>query len=337
MNFREYHTSIILKKFDFKLPLDRFLQRYFRANKAIGSKDRKVISESVYSAIRSAGQQEADAETQFPYLLLEKIIESHGITQGKEICFASNQRAPATIRVNLLKTSSREFLIERWQNLYAIQACQRSPLGISFSEHIHFANLPEFAEGLFEVQDEGSQLIAALVQSKPKQHVLDFCAGAGGKTLAFAPAMNNSGQIYLHDIRVHALSIARRRCQRAGIQNIQFGLPQKQTPSMDWVLCDVPCSGVGTLRRNPDLKWKFSLDLLNRLIEQQRQIVKEAYKYLSSSGRLVYATCSLLKEENQQQTQFFCQSLNLCIEKELQIVTGENNMDGFYGVVLKKI
>ncbi len=124
--------------------------------------------------------------------------------------------------------------------------------------------MPEFKQGLFEVQDEGSQLIANLMDPTPGDQVMDYCAGSGGKTLAFAPKMQHRGQIYLHDIRPWALDEARKRLKRAGIQNAQVVLPEdpklnKLRGKMDWVLVDAPCTGSGTFRRNPDMKWKFSL------------------------------------------------------------------------------
>jgi 16S rRNA C967 or C1407 C5-methylase (RsmB/RsmF family) len=203
-----------------------------------------------------------------------------------------------------------------------------------FHQKINFAELPEFQEGLFEIQDEASQLISMLVEATPKQQVLDYCAGSGGKTLAFAPLLKNSGQIYLHDIRPQILLKAKKRLCRAGIQNVQFCLP-KHKKSMDWVLVDAPCTGSGTLRRNPDMKWKFDSSLLNRLVAEQRQIFEQALEYLKPSGKIVYATCSLFPQENQDQIQYFQEKFGLKLAKEVfQSFPEKNGMDGFFAAVL---
>jgi len=355
MQFREHHLSKIMGLFSFQTPLDLFLGRYFRANKAIGSKDRKYISDAVYERIRwkglfdhlgrlgQLGSSGADPHAflgreeipqhirlSFPKELFDLLRSAYG-PEAAAICLASNQRAPATIRANLLKTTRQE-LFDRLKSRFEVSLCKRSPWGIVFHEKLNFSLLPEFQEGLFEVQDEGSQLTAALVAAEPKQTVLDYCAGAGGKTLALAPLMRNKGQIYLHDVRTKALEEASKRLRRAGVQNAQTRLPPHGKKTADWVLVDVPCSGTGTLKRNPDLKWKFSQAALDRLVQEQREIFEEALQYLRSGGKIVYATCSLLPDENERQTAYFQEKFGLTLLQELR--TSVHEMDGFYGAVL---
>jgi len=176
--------------------------------------------------------------------------------------------------------------------------------------------LPEFKAGFFEIQDEGSQLIANHVTASPGDHILDYCAGSGGKTLAFAPKMKNKGQIYLYDIRPYTLIEAKKRLKRAGIQNAQL-LDDKKLKKrglhsrMDWVLLDVPCSGTGTLRRNPDMKWKLTPETFTRLVEEQRKIFDSAFKFLKPNGKIVYATCSVFPEENEEQIATFIEKYGL--------------------------
>ena len=185
-------------------------------------------------------------------------------------------------------------------------------------------------------------MLAQLIQVKPGQQVLDYCAGSGGKTLAFAPMMQGKGQIYVHDIRPFALQEARKRLKRAGVQNHQILLPTsphlaKLKKKMNWVLVDTPCSGTGTLRRNPDMKWKFDEEMLARLVGQQRMIFEKALSFLHPNGRIVYATCSLLKEENQAQVNHFLTTYSLAVEDDLfQTLPTLGGMDGFFGVVLKR-
>jgi len=148
-------------------------------------------------------------------------------------------------------------------------------------------------------------LLGMRVDCKPKQTVLDYCGGSGGKTLVFAPFMHNSGQIYLHDIRKSVILQAKQRLRRAGVQNAQVHedkvrLRQLLKHRCDWVLLDVPCSGSGVLRRNPDLKWKFTLEKLQELIKLQHLILDEALHFLrDDTSKIVYSTCSVLPEENQ--------------------------------------
>jgi len=261
-----------------------------------------------------------------------------------EICRILNEQAPVTIRANLLKTT-REELLERLP--CPAEFCSLSKAGIQLLERIPLTSLPEFKEGLFEIQDEGSQLVAELVECSPGDQVLDYCSGSGGKSLAFAPSLQGRGQIYLHDIRPQILLEAKRRLRRAGVQNAQFlspGHPRLQSlkNSLDWVLADVPCSGSGTYRRNPDMKWKIGEAQIQELILKQSAIVEEALSYLRPGGRLVYATCSIFARENELQVKNFsnpsnvasCESLE--VEKVLQLFPKSGGHDGFFGAVLRK-
>ncbi|CAE8715482.1 unnamed protein product, partial [Polarella glacialis] len=162
---------------------------------------------------------------------------------------------------------------------------------------------PEYKMGYFEIQDESSQLIAQQVDAKPGELVMDFCAGSGGKALAFAPPMLNRGQVFLHDTRDTKLFESRQRFRKAGIKNYTILPPShpllpKLRGKMDWVLVDAPCSQTGALRRNPDMKWTYTDDRLWQWVAQQREIFEVALKYVKDDGKIVYATCSTLEEEN---------------------------------------
>lgn len=370
--YREHHLLELLEAYSRQtLPLDLFISYYFRDHSALGSKDRAFIAETVYALVRwqllldyltsssswkdryqtyltinldqLQQQEEIPLATRvsFPQLLFDLFVSSYGIEKARELCLICNTPAPTTVRANALKIS-RDDLLKRWQGIYEVSPSSFSPDGIVFHKKINFFQLPEFKEGLFEVQDEGSQLLAHLMQVQPGQQALDYCAGSGGKTLAFAPAMQGKGQIHLHDIRPFALQEARKRLRRAGVQNYQILLPDsphlaKLKKKMDWVLVDAPCSGTGTLRRNPDMKCKFDSDMLTRLIGQQRMIFEKALSFLHPNGRIVYATCSLLKEENQLQIEHFLSIYSLQAEGEpFQTLPTFGGMDGFFGVVLKR-
>lgn len=364
--FREHHLLAFFEAYEKEnRPLDLALHHYFRAHKSLGAKDRAFIAETVYGLVRWRGLLDAlclgeaswekrlrlwqqgklqgddlplHVRLSFPKTLFDLFVASHGLEKAQEICLASNQPAPTTVRANALKTT-REALMQLWRPRYEIVPCETAPYGITFLKKINFFELPEFKQGLFEVQDEGSQILASLVQVKPGDAVLDYCAGSGGKTLAFAPLMENRGQIYLHDIRTHALAECRKRLRRAGIQNAQVAPAEdaklkKLKKRMDWVLVDAPCTGTGTLRRNPDMKWKFSLEMLQRLVGQQRTIFERALSYVRPGGHIVYGTCSILKEENESQMAHFLQTYPLeRVGTLLQSLPSEGGMDGFFAVV----
>ena len=171
----------------------------------------------------------------------------------------------------------------------------------------------QFEHGLIEVQDEGSQLLALLVGPKRGEMVIDFCAGAGGKTLLLGALMRSTGRLYAFDVSATRLAKAKPRFARSGLSNIVPVAIEHENDTRvrrlagkaQRVLVDAPCSGVGTLRRNPDLKWRQSLQSLQELTALQARILASASRCVAPGGRLVYATCSLLKEENQDQAELF--------------------------------
>lgn len=369
--YREHHILTLLAGYEQQhLPLDLFISHYFKAHKSLGSKDRAYIAETIYGLVRWQsllnhisddpslegrfevyktfnpetwlGKEEIPLHVRlsFPKVLFDLLAKSHGPEKAAELCLISNYPAPTTIRVNALKTT-REALMEKWAGQYEISPCQKAQNGLIFHKKINFFGLPEFKEGLFEVQDEGSQLIADLLQAEPGHWIMDYCAGSGGKTLAFAPALKGTGQIFLHDSRPFALEESRKRLRRAGIQNAQMAWPddpklKKLKKKMHKVLVDAPCSGTGTMRRNPDMKWNFTIETLERLIGLQRMIFEKALSFLRPGGEIIYATCSLLNEENQDQMNHFIKTYNLQIEGDIfQSLPSNGGMDGFFGVKFK--
>lgn len=373
ISFREHHLLSILNGPNFGIqPIDLQLKKYFYSNKALGSKDRKFISEAIYGIVRwkalieYLGQSPKSWKEYYeifstidplsylndssipqhirvssPSFFFELLCKHYGEIRATELSLALNQPAPTTIRINPLKTT-REVLFEKWKSEFSMSLTPHSKWGIQFAKKINFAAMQDFKEGLFEVQDEGSQLVAELVDAKPGDLVMDYCAGAGGKTLAFAYKLQRKGQIYLHDVRPSALTEAKKRLNRAGIQNAQIlacDAPHKNLlkKKMDWVLLDVPCTGTGTLRRNPDIKWKLNKDMLQQLQMEQREIFKTGLEFLNPSGHIVYATCSILPEENQEQVNYFLNQFNLVIDRCPFVSFPEKDgMDGFFAVVLKQ-
>jgi 16S rRNA (cytosine967-C5)-methyltransferase len=221
--------------------------------------------------------------------------------------------APLDLRVNTLKTTPEEARAALALDGVETKPTALSPLGLRAQGRPPLANLASFKSGLIEVQDEGSQLAALLVDARPGMRVADFCAGAGGKTLAMAAAMENKGRIVACDVLQGRVERAATRLQRAGAHNVERrGLTSERDPwvkrhagGFERVLVDAPCSGMGTWRRNPDAKWKLTPDYLKELLDLQQRILDSAARLVKGGGRLIYATCSLLPEENEAQIERF--------------------------------
>jgi 16S rRNA (cytosine967-C5)-methyltransferase len=246
---------------------------------------------------------------------------------------AMGERPPLDLRVNTLKAAPEKVL----------KALQRSgarpapiaPLGIRIAPGHGPARLPNvtaepsFAKGWFEVQDEGSQLVSALVAPQPGAQVLDFCAGGGGKTLAMAAAMENKGQIHAFDADRKRLAPIIERLKRAGTRNVQVHEDRTALEPLrercDCVLVDAPCTGTGTWRRRPDTKWRLSPAGLEERLREQREVLHEAAAFVRPGGTLAYITCSLMAEENEEQILRFRES-----HGEFEFVPAANR-EGLFG------
>ena len=366
--FRLHHLLNFLNSWNGAL--DLAMSEYFRSHKSIGSKDRAEISEAVYFLIRwkrlidyKLKNPDWDKRVQlintvdlkkitedisipepirasFPDELYETLKKSFG-DKTFEIALNLNEKAPTFLRFNPLKTD-RNSLIQELK-AFEPEKTKHSPLGILLRKKGALFGLDSFKNGMFEIQDEASQLVALKVKAKPGDRVLDYCAGAGGKTLAFAPQMKGKGQIYLHDIRKGILFQAKKRLKRAGIQNAQImhfseeAKLNKLNGFFDWILVDAPCSGSGTYRRNPDMKDKFTLDMLDRLVMEQRFIFEKALSLLKPDGTIVYSTCSLFNEENQNQVDYFLENHGLVLaEPPFQTIPEKGEMDGLFAAVFKR-
>jgi 16S rRNA (cytosine967-C5)-methyltransferase len=241
-----------------------------------------------------------------------KLKEVFGDNLDEEVA-ALNEQAPLDLRINALKTS-RDEILHKFNKLgWKVEATQLSPWGLRMERGKPLTNHELFRKGAVEVQDEGSQLIALLTDAKPGHAVLDLCAGAGGKTLAIAARMENKGRLFAADVAEHRLSKAKLRLRRAGVSNHELKLLdeqanqwlRRQAGRFDRVLVDAPCSGSGTWRRNPDLKTRFNELELKELMEKQLDILETAYPLVKPGGYLVYATCSLYRDENENQIEAF--------------------------------
>jgi 16S rRNA (cytosine967-C5)-methyltransferase len=220
---------------------------------------------------------------------------------------ALEQPAPLDLRVNALKAKREDALSALVEAGIVAVATPYSPWGLRVDGKPALQKAEAFTSGAVEVQDEGSQLLAALLAPKRGEMVVDFCAGAGGKTLALGAMMRNTGRLYAFDVAGHRLEALKPRLARSGLSNVypaqiaheRDDRVKRLAGKIDRVLVDAPCSGLGTLRRNPDLKWRQSPKALQELTAKQQAILDSAARLVKPGGRLVYATCSLLRSENE--------------------------------------
>ena len=218
-----------------------------------------------------------------------------------------SQSAPLDLRVNALKEKRADVQKELAKAAIKSVATPYSPWGLRIEGKPALTKLDAFTRGAIEVQDEGSQLLALLLDAKRGEMVVDFCAGAGGKTLAIGATMRSTGRLYSFDVSAHRLDALKPRLARSGLSNVHPAAIaherderiKRLAGKMDRVLVDAPCSGLGTLRRNPDLKWRQSAKSVQELVAKQTAILDSAARLLKPGGRLVYATCSILPQENE--------------------------------------
>ncbi|MBS1229437.1 MAG: Fmu (Sun) domain protein [Proteobacteria bacterium] len=241
-----------------------------------------------------------------PDWLYETLAAQFAASELEALAAGLNQSAPLDLRVNVLK-AERDAVLARLNadGLVAV-ACRYSPLGIRFSGKPSISRHPLFLDGSFEVQDEGSQLLGFLLAPKRGEMVADFCAGAGGKTLLLGALMRSQGRLYAFDVAEKRLAKLKPRLARSGLSNVYPVRIESENDikikrlagKLDRVLVDAPCSGLGTLRRNPDLKWRQTAQSVAELTVKQAAILHAASALVKTGGRLVYATCSLLAAEN---------------------------------------
>jgi len=240
-----------------------------------------------------------------PDWLWERLVAQQGETEALRIAQGLLNPAPLDLRVNLARTEREAAQARLGADAIESSATPYSPAGLRLTGKPAINRHPLFSEGLVEVQDEGSQLLAWLLAPRRGEMIADYCAGAGGKTLAAAMLMRGSGRVYAMDVSARRLAALAPRAARAGITNVQTlvlgeddARARRLAGKLDRVLVDAPCSGFGTLRRNPDLKWRHQPAAIDELAAKQRAILAAAAPLVKHGGRLVYATCSILREEN---------------------------------------
>ena len=279
---------------------------------ALKDHERALVAKLAGAAIDHRDMPE-DVRLECPSWAVEPLRRRFGDAFGAEMA-ATLAPAPLDLRVNPIK-STRDAMLTALRDLgLKPEPSRLAPHGIRLDERLSLASLPMLKTGAVEIQDEGSQLVAALVDARPGDRVVDFCAGAGGKTLASAAQMANKGHVIACDVMEGRLERAAERFRRAGLHNIQTKLLASETDKwvkrhklgFDRVLVDAPCSGTGTWRRNPDARWRQQDEQgVGHLVALQARILASAARLVKPGGRFVYATCSMLPEENEEQVAAF--------------------------------
>ncbi len=260
----------------------------------------------------------------------------------KEI-HALNKPAEVILRTNTLNSS--RFILEKKLKEDQIETytLKDYPEALILKERKNVFLTDAFKKGLFEVQDASSQRVAPLLDVKPGFRVIDACAGAGGKTLHLASLMNNKGQIIALDIYSNKLKELKRRAKRNGAHNIETRVIEgsktikKLKGTADRVLIDAPCSGLGVLKRNPDAKWKLQPEFIDKIKQTQAEILQSYATMLKNGGKMVYATCSILPSENEEQVEKFLKhNPEFTLEKEYKILPSKSGFDGFYMALINR-
>ena len=303
----------------------------------------------------------ARVRANLPDWLFDALVAQHGAEFTEALAQAWLTPAPLDLRVNTLKGERDAVLATLAEAGIEGVAAPLSPVGIRLAGKPALNKLDIFTNGTVEVQDEGSQLLCQLLAPKRGEMVVDFCAGAGGKTLAIGAAMRSTGRLYAFDISEKRLSNLGPRLARSGLSNVHPGRIDSEHDAkvkrlagkIDRVLVDAPCSGLGTLRRNPDLKWRQSAQAVEEMSAKQLSILTSAARLLKAGGRLVYATCSVLARENQQVVEQFlaahedfvlvpagevlaAQKIALEMGPYLELYPHTHQTDGFFAAVLER-
>jgi 16S rRNA (cytosine967-C5)-methyltransferase len=296
-----------------------------------------------------------------PDWLYEALVAQFGAAEVEPLAVGLNQSAPLDLRVNLLKAERKDVLARLLADGLAAEACPYSPIGIRLVGKPALSKYPLFIDGRIEVQDEGSQLLGFLLQPKRGEMVADFCAGAGGKTLLLGALMRSQGRLYAFDVAEKRLAKLKPRLARSGLSNVHPVRIESENDikikrlagKLDRVLVDAPCSGLGTLRRNPDLKWRQTPEAVAELTVKQSAILHAASGLVKKGGRLVYATCSLLDAENETVVSAFLekhpefvslsaeevlrkQDIEISCGERLRLLPHQHGTDGFFAAVMER-
>jgi 16S rRNA (cytosine967-C5)-methyltransferase len=322
-----------------------------------------VVDDATAARLRAPRSDELPpaVRADLPDWLFARLVAQQGTEEAMRLAQGLLNPAPLDLRVNLARASREEVRARFAADGLAAEPTPYSPAGLRLAGRPAVNRHPWFRDGLVEVQDEGSQVLAFLVAPRRGEMVGDYCAGAGGKTLAMAMLMRGTGRIYAFDISAKRLAALGPRAARAGVTSIHAvtlagdndARARRLAGKLERVLVDAPCSGFGTLRRNPDLKWRHAEAAVTELAAKQQRILAAAARLVKPGGRVVYATCSILREENDAVADAFLAAhakfaalpcAKLLAEQRIALDTGErlrlsphlHATDGFFAAVFTR-
>ena len=330
--------------------------------------EEQALLDSIKNSVESNGENNGEAPPawvtgNYPEWLAPGLQRRFGADMDREMA-AMQGRAGVDLRVNVLKTTAEKAAAKLAEGGMATTPGTLAPDALRLDDRRSLANHPLYQSGVIEIQDEGSQLVALLCAAQPGQQVVDYCAGAGGKSLALAAGMNNKGQIFAFDNNPRRLRPLRERLQRAGARNIQVHALADAAAiaalgnlkgKVDRLLLDVPCTGSGAWRRNPESKWRLTPEQLAQYAATQDDILNRAAPLVAPGGRLIYATCSILVDENEDRVDAFLaahadfdvmpiaqvwddvlESACPCDDPYLRLTPAQHGTDGFFVAVLQR-
>lgn len=295
----------------------------------------------------------------YPDWMVGRAVAQLGLAEGERLLEAMNRRAPLTARANRLRGKREALAARLGEEGIVTRPTRLARDGLHLETRRNVYDLPAFRDGSFELQDEGSQLVAELVAPPPGGRVIDACAGAGGKSLALASTMMNQGRIAALDVSQRKLDELRQRARRAGVTNLQATVIERDGPLLfapaDRVVVDAPCSGLGVVRRNPETKWRLAPADITELAALQLVILERGAPLVRPGGRIVYATCSILEEENggvvtrflERHPEFVLMPAKEILGRERAASLGDGEVlrlwpqihdtDGFFAAVLRRV
>ena len=304
---------------------------------------RKVNSKEVLKRNHAVTDDNFAVRESIPDWLNELGISELGEKRWQTEIEKMNLPAPVIIRVNTLVTDRKTLRKELKQEGISTEILSKYPDALELSDRANLLKTQAFKNGLFEIQDAGSQLITPYLETIPGMRVIDACAGAGGKTLHLSALMQNKGQIYALDIHEWKLQELKRRAKRNRAQNIQTKLIdstkviKRLENTADRLLIDAPCSGLGVLSRKPDDKWKLTPEFIESIKSEQQKILNDYSKMLKKGGLMVYSTCSILPSENHLQIKNFLEkNTDFKLIREKQLFPSQTGFDGFYMACIEK-
>jgi 16S rRNA (cytosine967-C5)-methyltransferase len=300
-------------------------------------------------------------QAEFPDWLVERLRSEMSDAEILALGRAMQEPAPLDLRVNTLLAKREDVLAKLKEDGIAAVPTRYSPTGVRLLSKIALNHHPLFVEGKIEVQDEGSQLLALLLEPRRRDMVVDFCAGGGGKTLLLGALMQSQGRLYAFDVAEKRLANLKPRLARSGLSNVHAQRIEHENDTkvkrlrgkIDRVLVDAPCSGLGRLRRNPDLKWRQTPQEIAEWTKKQASILTAASGLVKPGGRLVYGTCSFLREENEAIVEGFLgqhadfslgdaqavmarQRIDLSCGQLLRLTPHQHGTDGFFAAILER-